>query len=557
MLSTATGIAVEPSVISKDIVIVQSQQSSRLSLDTLLGRLLAYTGRAPRIVNLKELARMDVKDSHCIFLDELVQPMIAQLSAADFYAVQKLCSAPGILWVVQGAQVQSSTPESAMAIGLARCIRSENPSIKLVTLDLDETRQLSATLTSEVIANLYRTVFITKNGNTQESLDMEYLERGGRLYIPRIVDDKNMENFVQRTTRNLIPESQTYLEDNRALALKIQNPGFLDSLCFVDIDSIGSPLKPDEVEIEVKAAALNFRDVLVALGQVTMDPLGTDCAGIVTAIGSNVSDLALGDRVCACSLGALSTRFRCASSSVVVIPENTDFSVAASLPTICCTAYHSLVNIAGLCAGESILIHAAAGGVGQVAIMLSQSIGAEIYATVGSAGKKQLLMSRYGIQGDHIFFSRDLSFEDGIMTKTNKRGVDVILNSLSGEALRASWRCLAPFGRFVEIGKKDILANNSLGMEPFIHNRSYAAVNLLGIISGKPRQMKKLLLEVIKLHSDGVFKPVSSITTFPLSDVEKAFRTMASGEIIGKIVLLPQIGDRVKVSFAISPEFPD
>lgn len=545
MLSTAT--AAEPPGDAKDLVIVHSHKSGRLCLDTLREKLDSLTGHAPKIVSLNEIAPMNVQNSHFIFLDELVQPMLADMSATNLRAIQKLCTASGILWVVQGGQVESTCPESSLVIGLARCIRSENPEIRLVTLDMDEKRQLSATRTSEVIANLYHAAIATSSGSDLEPLETEYLERDGYLQIPRFVQDPDMNRLIHKATHKPLPEDQTYLEDSRALVLKIQTPGSLDTLYFAEEERADTNLKPDAVEIQVKASALNFRDVMAALGKVPFDSFGTDCAGIVTAIGANVSDLRVGDRVCALSSGAFSTVFRCAASCVVPIPKNIAFEVAASLPTIFCTAYHALVNIARLSKLESILIHAASGGVGQAAIMLSKSIGAEVYATVGSAKKKEFLMSQYGIRPDHIFFSRDISFESGIMNLTRQKGVDVVLNSLSGDALRATWRCLAHFGRFVEIGKSDLLANGRLEMEPFIHNRTYAGVDLLALSYERPQQMKELLLKMIDLHAAGVFEPVSPITTFPFSGMEKAFRTMANGDNIGKIVLLPQREDRLKV----------
>lgn len=164
-------------------------------------------------------------------------------------------------------------------------------------------------------------------------------------------------------------------------------------------------------------------------------------------------------------------------------------------------------------------------------------------------------MERYGIPEDRIFFSRDLSFEESVMNATRKKGVDVVLNSLSGDALRASWRCLAHFGRFVEIGKQDLLANGKLEMGPFIHNRTYAAVDLLALSVEKPHLMKKLLNETIKLYTAGVSKLSPMIKSYQLSEVESAFRSMQKGDSIGKIVLIPQPQDRLKVShqFFLNP----
>lgn len=545
MLSTAS--VPKPYKAPKDLVIIQSRQSSRLSLDMLKERLSATVGRAPQIISLAQISQADVKDSHCIFLDELERPMLANLSAPDFQAVQNLCSAAGVLWVVQGGQMKSSTPESNMAVGLARCIRSENPAIRLVTLDLDEEHKLPASRTSEVIANLYQAAFTSETHFENKSPEAEYLERDGRLYVPRVVQDTEMDQCVQKVTQDPVPEYQTYVEGNQAVMLKIETPGLLDTFYFAEDESFEGPLNPDDIQIQVKASALNFRDVMAALGKVPYENFGNDCAGVITAVGSNVFDLAVGDRVCALATAAFATVVRCAASCAVRVPDTTNFDEAASLPVICTTVYHSLVNVAHLCKGETILIHAAAGGVGQAAIMLSQSLGAEIFATVGNAKKKEFIMNKYGLREDHIFFSRDVSFEDGIMNITRQRGVDVALNSLSGDALRATWRCLAHFGRFVEMGKSDILANKKLEMQPFIHNRTYAAVDLLALSYEKPTLMKDLLLKSIDLHSKGVLRPVTPIAVFPYSKIETAFRTMQGGDHIGKIVLRPERDDRVMV----------
>jgi hypothetical protein len=333
---------------------------------------------------------MDLKDSHCIFVDELTHPVFADPSATNFSAIQNLCSARGILWVVRGALIKSSMPDSSMAVGLARCVRLENPSIRLVTLDLDGNQQLSPYCTSDIIADVYGRAFVAHSDTDSAAMASEYLERNGYLHIPRVVQDLELAELVRKPTQKAVPEYQTYLHNDRALTLRIGNPGFLDTLYFADDDGTDFPLKPGDVKIQVKASSLNFRDVLAALGKVPFDSLGTDCAGIIIATGSDITELVVGDRVCAFSSGALSTIFRCAASSVVKIPETMGFDFAASMPSCFCTAYHSLINIAGLSKGESILIHAAAGRVGQASILLSQSLEAKIYATVGTVGKKKM-----------------------------------------------------------------------------------------------------------------------------------------------------------------------
>ena len=182
------------------------------------------------------------------------------------------------------------------------------------------------------------------------------------------------------------------------------------------------------------AMGLNFKDVLVALGQIE-DSMGGECSGIVADVGSEVTRLKVGDRVCALPRNPYSTSVICNSSVVKRIPEEMSFATAASIPVIFCTAYHSLVNVARLYHGQSILIHAAAGGVGQAAIMLAQILGAEVFAAVGSNRKKEFLKETYGLTDDHIFSSRNSAFGKHIRNATSDNSVNVVLNSLDGDLM--------------------------------------------------------------------------------------------------------------------------
>ena len=532
-----------------ELLIVQSYESDRYSTAHLKDQLATDTGYTIRTVGLSQIPHIDLKNSHCIFLDELERPILANIEASDFEAIQKLCSAAGILWITQGGQPHSAgNPESGMAIGLARSIRVEDPAMQFVSLDLDAAHMLSRSRTVEVISEVYRTAFKPELDSENMARESEYMERNGVLFVPRVVQDMDTEHRIQRMMQNPVPEEQVYAEDRRAISLKMGMSGLLDTFYFAEDDSLDRPLDPDCVEIQVKASGLNFRDVLAALGKAPYSLEGLDCAGVIRAVGSKVSDLAVGDRVCALAAGAFATAMRCPAACAAKIPESTAFEVAAALPVISTTVYYSLTNVAGLRKDETILIHSAAGGLGQVAIMLSQSIGAEIFATVGNVRKKELLMNRYQIPEDHIYFSRDVSFEDGIMTITKRRGIDVAFSSASGEILRATWRCLAPFGRFIDVSKTDILSNNKLDMQPFLHNRTYSAVDIAALSQEKPRLMKELLLHSIELYAKGVFQLDKSITIFAYSQIETAFRTLQGGNSTGKIILVPSIGDRIKVS---------
>ena len=533
----------------RDLVIVRSCESNRYSIDHLEEQLRMDTRCTLRTICLSQTLHTDLKNSHCIFLDELERPMLANMTASDLEAIQNLCSAAGILWLSQGGRPHSAaSPESGMAIGLARSIRVENPTMRFVTLELDAACLLSQPGTTEVISKVYQAAFTPEWDGRSTTHESEYMERNGVIFVPRVVEDMDTEHSIQKVMQDPVPEEQVYAQDCRPVSLKMETSGLLDTFYFAENDKLDGPLGPDDVEILVKASSLNFRDVLAALKKVPYPFDGLDCAGLVKAVGSRVSGFAVGDRVCALASRALATVTRCSASCAVKIPEDTSFEVAATLPVITTTAYRSLVNVAGLRKDETILIHSAAGGLGQAAIMLAQSIGAEVFATVGNTQKKNLLMNRYKIPEDHIYFSRDVSFENGVMAITQQRGVDVAFSSASGEILQATWRCLARFGRFIDVSKADILSNNKLDMQPFLHNRTYSAVDIASLSQEKPELIRELLLKSVELYADGVFQPVESITTFPYSRMETAFRTLQSGDSVGKIVVVPSIGDRIKVS---------
>lgn len=169
------------------------------------------------------------------------------------------------------------------------------------------------------------------------------------------------------------------------------------------------------------------------------------------------------------------------------------FITAATIPVVYCTAYHALFEIGRLSKGDSILIHAAAGGVGQAAVMLAQRAQTEVFVTVGTAEKKALMQQHYRIPDDHIFSSRDSSFQQELMHITKNRGVDVVLNSTAGETLHQSWQCLAPLGRFIEIGKRDLIGNSNLEMRKFGEAVTFSAVDLGLLAEKRPHALKKLL----------------------------------------------------------------
>jgi acyl transferase domain-containing protein/acyl carrier protein len=303
---------------------------------------------------------------------------------------------------------------------------------------------------------------------------------------------------------------------------------------------------PGQVEIAVEASALNFIDVMKTMGLYVMKntgkapgapleglPLGLDCAGRVVAVGEGVKDLEVGDAVVAFAPSAMASHVVTDARFAVRRPENLSAVEASSIPSVFMTAWYALNHLARLQKGERILIHSAAGGLGLAAVQIAQYLGAEVLATAGTPEKRELLRS-LGIK--HVMDSRTLAFADEVLRVTGKEGVDVVLNSLSGDAITRSMEVLAPDGRFLEVGNRDIHGGRALDLSQFSRRLVYAAIDLVGLREQRPALCSRMLREVVERMATGELKPVSH-RVFPVSQVSEAFREMAQGQHVGKLVV--------------------
>lgn len=218
--------------------------------------------------------------------------------------------------------------------------------------------------------------------------------------------------------------------------------------------------------------------------------IGLEAAGVVSRVGLHVEDLGVGDRVMTIGRGLFTTRAVLNKGLVFPIPPQLTFEEAASIPAIFSTAVHAIVEKGELESGQSVLIHSACGGVGQAALQICQMLNADIYVTVGSEEKIRYLVENFGLDRKRIFNSRDDSFYDDVMRATHGRGVDLVINSLSGDLLHASWRCVAQWGKMMEIGKRDMMESGHLPLDMFEGNRSFYGINLDGMIE-RPERFRR------------------------------------------------------------------
>jgi NADPH:quinone reductase-like Zn-dependent oxidoreductase/acyl carrier protein len=252
--------------------------------------------------------------------------------------------------------------------------------------------------------------------------------------------------------------------------------------------------------------------------------LGCECVGEVVAVGSAVTQFRPGDEVMAIAPGSFSTFVTVDAALVTHKPEHLSFEAAATVPVAFLTAFYSLYQLADIQKGDRVLIHAAAGGVGQAAVQLAQRAGAEVFVTA-SPSKWETLRSM-GVE--HIFNSRTLDFVEQIRSITQGEGIDIVLNSLTGEFINASLSLLCSGGQFIELGK---------GQQPILPvDISYVQIDLVELCQQQPRLIQSMLQQIVQQITAQTLHPLP-YSQFSIQDAQQAFRTMQQGKHVGKIVV--------------------
>jgi NADPH:quinone reductase-like Zn-dependent oxidoreductase/acyl carrier protein len=437
-----------------------------------------------------------------------------QLASAGLSVVQLLAQqepAPRLWWVTRGAvAVMAQEPAEvgqASLWGLGRTVMQEHPELSCTLLDVEDGAGAAAAIVGELCAG---------------GEEREIAWRDGERHVARL----------RRASGASIPDAENY-------ALAVRSKGTLDGLALARVPR--QRIGRGEVEIEVRASGLNFRDVFVALEMPASSvalasaqdslaaPLGSECAGVVTAVGEGVEGVAVGDAVMALAAGSFG-RFVVADARLVArVPSGLSFEQAAMIPVAFLTAWYALHDLAGLQAGERLLVHAAAGGVGMAAVQIARWMGAEVFGTA-SAAKWEVVRS-LGVKA--VAHSRDLSFVAAIRKATGGANVDVVLNALSGEFVDASLSLVGPGGRFIEMGKSDIREAAAVSAShPGVRYRAF------DLSEAGTERLAATLGSIVEGFAAGRLTPLP-VRSFAITEAETAFRFMAQARHVGKLVLVP------------------
>lgn len=512
--------------------------------NTLAAYLRDHAGVAlASIVPLDRIDTTDIAENDIsISLLETEREFLATISPEDMDRLRAITDVvKDLLWVT-GANMLGSVPDPNLTLsnGLSRALMLEQPALRYSVLDIGPVSLLSSTTNAiGTCENALRALVIN-----QEKDDSEFIQRDGILHVSRFGPDEDVNSLFRRRLEPLESLEKQTLATAGIARLSIGRPGATDSMFFQQLSSTTAKTTPGAgyVDVEVKAVGLNAKDVYALAGRVETRNRTTalDFSGVVTAIGEGVEHLSVGDRVVAWAPNHFTTTERVPAGSVHKLLDHEELTVMSTLVTVYGTALYAFNQLAHLRAGESVLIHAGSGGLGFAAITLAQKRGAVVYTTAGSKKKREYLVNELGVPDAHIFNSRDASFVEGILEVTNGRGVDVVLNSLAGDLLHASWACLATFGRFVEVGKRELVDAGKLDMRVFLRSCTFSAFDLSEFFYAEEPHNRAvwdgLMGQVIELYRAGDIQ-APPIKVFGVSEITQAYRTFTQHDRIGKIVI--------------------
>lgn len=486
------------------------------------------------------LADVDATDKLCLFVAELEKPLLSRLTAEEFTSLQKtLTSVQGILWMVRGAYVDASNPDLNMVTGLSRSIRSETL-LKFATLDIEPKEGNSASNDAKAILTVFQAVF---NSESDPNCELEFVQRKGEMYTPRIIHDTEMNEHVHKQQKTSQLELVDFKQDDRSLRLAITQAGALDTLHFVD-QVYAIELGSDEVEIAVQAIGLNSRDLSIVSGHNETAQFGSECSGIVTKVGSEVTGFSVGSHVAAVSLvnGAFSNLARVKADHAFEIGVDISFETAASIPLAYGAAHYALHSLARLEVDDTILVHGASSAIGQAAITLALKAGARVFALVSNDSSKREVQEKLGLTHDHVL----INDEDNIRWLARNNSIDIVVNctATKSHTSRELWAVLNSFGRYVDCSQQN--QGPRLDTSLCGGNKSFLSVDIESLVSEKPKILKRLLSEMGAIFKNS--PPTLLVTSFPISEIEAAFKVLQSGNFDGKLVVSSQPGDQVKAT---------
>ncbi|KAJ5546921.1 Acyl transferase/acyl hydrolase/lysophospholipase [Penicillium frequentans] len=485
-----------------------------------------------------ELDSVSGPNTLCISLVDLQTSFLSHVNETEYIAVRRLLTeCENIFWVTPNPR---DKPLSNTSLGLLRTVRWERNSdgSNIVTLAVSED---SLDGLAECIHRIAIHQFVEKNARERHA---EYFFQNNIIHIGRLREWNEADNFLALPSSGPNPELVQLDDVIRPIELKFAEHGSeTRQLYWAQDHQHDQCLGPSEVEVEIRAIGLTseFDSALTS----------NEASGVVRNVGPAVKGVIPGDHVVLTASGESSHLFKTLARidqlCVVKVPENVPLEIAAGLPSIYATAIYGLKEVVRLRENSSILIHNGAAALGQAVLQYARLLGAFIYTTVSTVEERDLIISEYGIPPECIFSNRDLGFSKAVMRTTNAVGVNVVFNTLTGEAMQESLACVAPFGHFIHVSNKNALVETVIDLAAMQKCVTVTNVDIELLMTDRPELIGQLIGDALKLYAEGKINQVQPFTVMSFAQITDGVQTLQGNEVKGKNVFAPKLSDKISL----------
>lgn len=460
---------------------------------------------------------------------------LVQMDEAQLRLIQKLAhESTSMVWITSAGLARGKNPEAGVAAGLLRTIGTENPTSRFLFIDVDpDSNPLDVNLARSVVDQEH-SLQIRSTGGAE---DHEFSWQDGCLWVSRLVPDHGLQQYLESAAAAPIGAQMLPFHGQGPVRAAFETPGLLTSLYFRPDWDMLQPLGANEIQIRVAAVGLNWKDLAVSAGRFDLNNFSSECSGFVYAIGSAVTSVAVGDGVYGMARGHFGNFVRTPADFVRRLQPGDDVVKMASMPLVFMTAIYAFEHATRIARGERVLVQSATGGLGLCAIQLARSLGAEVFATVGSPEKTLMLINKMGIPAANIFSSRDPADIRRMADATGGRGFDVILSTATGDMLHESLRVLAPLGRYIDVGRVDVQQSSTMGMEVFQRSATFSSFDLGVVVDAQP-QLARVLMDALEDHyRAGRISSIPEISASDVAHLDQVLLGFSKGTHIGKLVV--------------------
>jgi NADPH:quinone reductase-like Zn-dependent oxidoreductase len=514
--------------VSDEIVLVYRQNPAEISI--AIGKAFTDAGWRPKIAPLHTLQESDHK--HVVMITDFEGPLLSTLKETELSAIQNICTtASSVLWVTPGGLLAGKKPEYAMVAGLARSITSEQISLNLTTLDVD----LENTTDSQVSAAILTAAKCQKDG-TSES---EYYVSNGNFNISRLIPNDSINDIYAFPKESSEP---ILFQSGMRLVGQVQSGQVVFARADESKDDL---LPPNFVEVRATVCGLSKEGVLVINGSDYPTTFSHEIGGVIEQVGSSVSDLAVGDEVVGFSFNNFATHQRVDANLLQKLAPGDCLPELTSLPMAYGAALYGLKELANLRPQETVLILNGSGHAGLAAIKMSQLMQAKPYIAVGTDAEAERVKAEFNLTEAQVLRPTSVPIAVQFTDATGNSGADVVFSSGLVDTVVAQecWRNIAPFGRFIDSGRKNVLKRSALDTVPLHRGANYMSFDILDVYAFKPQMLGDLLRLTISLYRQGSIKPLGAVSQIPIANLNEAVSNFSDDFASGKTLLTYSVSE--------------